>query len=287
MRSTRRFSLRYRMVLVVTFFLLSSSTSLSQQAARPERGAMPNRTYSLTDIESINLQNGNLNLSIPLASLPPVAGGKLSWTVTANYNSKLWNTLRTQADYANDLQWNPYVVDTPSLDGGWRIGGRYVMTFRNSNEDFSRLVYPGNSGLPSWELNLLNNNSYWKMVLVLPDGSEHEFRPVDSSPYAGTQDFLRGYFNVFPNGNATRYYSVDGSYMFARISNELDWTVYMPDGKSIIQTSDGVQRIQDTNGNRIKIFSDANGDHYQDEQTNREVRVTYDPAANGGQGQSR
>jgi hypothetical protein len=287
MSSTRRFSRPYQILSLLGFILLSSGTSLCQQAARPERGLMPNRSYSLTDIENISLQNGNVNLSIPLASLPPIAGGKLSWTVTANYNSKLWNVLRTQADYANDLEWTPYVIDTPSLDGGWRIGGRYVMIFRSSNEDFNRLVYPGNSGLPSWELNLLNNFSYWKMVLVLPDGSEHEFRPVDSTPYAGTQDFLRGYFNVLPSGSATRYYSVDGTYMFATISNESDWTLYMPDGKRIVQTPDGVQRLQDTNGNNIKIFSDPNGDHYQDEQTSREIRVTYDPAANAGHGQSR
>src|SRR5687767_1853052 len=46
----------------------------------------------------------------------------------------------------------------------------------------------------------------------------------------------------------------------------------------------GIQRIQDTNGNKIKIFADANGTHYQDEQTGREIRLTYNPA---GQGQYR
>jgi len=139
--------------------------------------------------------------------------------------------------------------------------------------------------VPYWDRALLNNYGYWKVVLMMPDGSEHEFRPTDFSPYQGLQDFLRGYYNVFPNGNPTRYYSVDG-YMFARITSQSDWTVYMPDGTRVIQTPDGIQRIQDTNGNKIKIFWDANGGHYQDEQTGREIRVSYDPAANGGQGQS-
>src|SRR6185503_7905642 len=61
----------------------------------------------------------------------------------------------------------------------------------------------------------------------------------------------------------------------------------MRDGTQIIQTPDGIQRLQDTNGNKIKIFSDGNGTHYQDEQTGREIRITYDGSANGGQGQYR
>ena len=106
----------------------------------------------------------------------------------------------------------------------------------------------------------------------MPDGSEHELRPLDHGSYAGSQDFLRGYFNVIPSGSPMRYYSLDGSFLYATISGNLNWTVYLPDGTRIIQTPDGVQRIQDTNGNKIKIFSDTNGTHFQDEQTTREIR---------------
>ncbi len=68
-----------------------STLAVAQQAdpaARPDRGTRPVGSYSVSDIENINLVNGNVNLSIPLASLPPIAGGKLSWTVNARYNSK-------------------------------------------------------------------------------------------------------------------------------------------------------------------------------------------------------
>ncbi len=78
-----------------------------------------------------------------------------------------------------------------------------------------------------------------------------------------------------------RYHSVDGTYLFARISNWNDWTVYLPDGTQIIESPSGVQRIQDSNGNKIKLFSDANGAHYQDEQSGREIRITYNPAGQG------
>ena len=252
----------------------------AQEASRPERGLTPNGSFSVSDIENVNLLNGNVNVKIPLASLPPMSGGKLSWTVTAQYNSKIWDMVRYQ-DNADPMTWAPYFVDIAGTGGGWTIGGQYVMVFRNSNDDMQRLWYPGNSGLPQWDLNLINNFQWWKVVLRLPDGSEHEFRPLDNSSYSGSQDFLRGFFNVIPNGSAAkRYYSVDGTFMFARITNWNDWAVYMLDGTQVIQTPDGIQRIQDTNGNKVKIFSDSNGTHYQDEHTNREIRVAYNPSTN-------
>lgn len=139
MTSLYRFSLSHPLLLVIGFLLLCSSTAICQEAVRPERGAMPNRSYSISDIENINLVNGNVNLSIPLASLPPIAGGKLSWTITANYNSKLWNVIRQQVDFPADSQFSPYVLDSPALDSGWTIGNQYSLELRNSDEDFSRL----------------------------------------------------------------------------------------------------------------------------------------------------
>ncbi len=234
------------------FLLVCATTLLCQEAARPDRGTMADRSYSISDIESVSLQNGNLALSIPLVTLPPIAGGKLSWTVSARYNSKLWDVLRWQQEQS--ANWSPYVVDYPGAGGGWTIGGNYQMQFRNANDDFSRVWHTGNSGIPAWDLNLINNYQWWKVVLKMPDGSEHEFRPLGFSSYQGWQDFLRGYFNFIPNGSPIRYYSVDGTYMFANITNQSDWTVYMPDGTQVIQTSNGIQRIQDTNGNKIKVF---------------------------------
>jgi len=271
---------RARLVLSVAMLLAMYSFAVAQEASRPDRGMMPNGSYSISDVENINVLNGNVNIRIPLASLPPIAGGKLSWTLTAQYNSKIWDITRTQQN-DDPLAWQPYIVNTPGAAGGWTIGNAYTIFFRNANDDFQRLFYPNNSGVPQWDLNLINNNQWWKVVLRMPDGSEHEFRPTDSSSYTGGQDFLRGFFNVIPNGSPMRYYSVDGTYMFARITSTTDWTVYLPDGTQIIRTPDGVERIQDTNGNKIKIFSEPNVTHYQDEQTGRELRLTYNAAGQG------
>jgi hypothetical protein len=274
-------------LLALLVVLVVCGLTYGQPAARPDRGATLNRNYLVSDIENINLQNGGVQLSIPLGSLPPIAGGKLSWTVSAHYNSALWNVVRVQEEPLGTV-WMPYVVDAPSAGGGWTIGERYSIQFRNANDDFYRIQYDQSSGLNQGEIDLLNNYQYWKVVLVSPDGSERELRPLDYTAYPGSQDFLRGYYNTIPSGSPMRYYSRDGSFMYAKISSITDWTVYMADGTRIIQTPDGVQRLQDTNGNKIKIFTDTNGTHYQDEQTtNREIRVVYDPAANSGQGRYR
>src|SRR5437660_11749063 len=86
------------LALVLSLILSSSVMAQSTQtAARPDRGLTTGASYSISDIENINMVNGNVGLSIPLASLPAIAGGKLSWTVYANYNSKLWDMTRSEA----------------------------------------------------------------------------------------------------------------------------------------------------------------------------------------------
>ena len=88
--------------IVAAFFFLQAIAlaQTGQNAARPDRGVGPLGSYAVSDIENVNLTNGNLNLSIPLASLPPIAGGKLSWTVRAIYNSKMWDLVRQEVDPA-------------------------------------------------------------------------------------------------------------------------------------------------------------------------------------------
>lgn len=84
-------------VIVCVVLLFSFSIQITgQTAARPDRGVQPQGSYSVSDIDNINLRNGNVSISIPLASLPPMAGGKLSWTLRAVYNSKLWDAKKEE-----------------------------------------------------------------------------------------------------------------------------------------------------------------------------------------------
>ena len=280
-----------RLSIVFALIVLPSSIVCGQDtAARPDRGLMPNGSYAVSDIENISLTNGNMSLRVPLASLPPMAGGKLSWTINAHYNSKIWNVTREERQGERyDLSLPPvnYVVDTPQLSdqGGWRISGQYEIEIRDARMDFDYQL-PAVGDEP--DRSLMLNYNWYRVVLRMPDGAEHELRPLGHSPFSGTKSFLYGYYNAIPDTHGTmRYYSFDGSYLYAVITSQNNWTVYLPDGTRVIQSPDGIQRIQDTNGNKIKIFTDTNGTHYQDEQTGREIRYQYVPGENNEAGQGR
>jgi hypothetical protein len=121
-----------------------------------------------------------VNLSIPLAALPPIAGGKLSWTVGAHYNSKIWDVLRIQQEPLGTV-WLPYVVDAPSASGGWTIAGQYSIVFRNANDDFDRVIYSTASGLTQGEVDLLNDHQ-WLTATAASRKSKHGASPPAPPP---------------------------------------------------------------------------------------------------------
>jgi RHS repeat-associated protein len=286
-------------VSLLVLLVCSAQSQAQTNASRPDRGIMPGASYSVSDTENISLTNGNLNLTIPLASLPPIAGGKLKFGLNAIYNSKIWNVTRQQAQLGPIDGCASWVVSTPQLSdaGGWRIGTGYQLVFRDAADDF--FYYRPNPPPPqdpcgpsSLTDHVLMQDRWSRLVLVTPDGAEHEMRPTDSyQPYPGTGEvsFLFNYYRNTPDtvGGPMRYYSFDGSYMWAVVypsSSSTRWIVYMNDGTRIIQSSDGTQRMQDTNGNSVKTYYDTEGSHFQDEQTGREIKAVYDPNGNGGQG---
>jgi hypothetical protein len=55
------------LTFLVIFFLQSAAQSADQIASHPDRGARAPGSYSGSEIENINLTNGNVNLSIPLS----------------------------------------------------------------------------------------------------------------------------------------------------------------------------------------------------------------------------
>jgi hypothetical protein len=288
---------------------LAADAVAQNAAARPDRGIRPVGSYSVSDIESVSLSNGNVHLSIPLASLPPLAGGKLGVTLSASYNSKLWDFKRKER--ASNVMGSPnFVQDNPQLsdNGGWRIGGTYSLDFRDSREDFDWLAPscapgPGCEG-GDIEYCLLTRNFFKKAVLTTPDGSTHELRPVDYSPYQMLHEFLWGYYKDLPDslcsGNpcdptcttgVMRYYSFDGSFIWAKCyphDSEVRWEIYLPDGTHIVQRNNG-QKIYDRTGlNVIRIYSEIPDaghpnwtiTHFVDQVVgqagNREIRHIYD-----------
>jgi hypothetical protein len=70
----------FRLLLTLAILSLNTVIALGQTpAARPDRGVNLNTSYSVSEVENISLQNGNMNLNIPLAALPPIAGNDGRW----------------------------------------------------------------------------------------------------------------------------------------------------------------------------------------------------------------
>ncbi|MET0649343.1 MAG: RHS repeat-associated core domain-containing protein [Pyrinomonadaceae bacterium] len=306
----------FRAILVAALAaLLGAHAAAQSTGARPDRGVMPGASYSVSGIDSVSLTNGNVSLSVPLASLPPLPGGKLGLTLNAVYNSKLWDVRREEKRVSGVSGFATYVEDIPQLSslfiidaqgvpgagtlGGWRITGKYRIVIRDASQDYGYQIPPNQSMTTADDWAALQYRWY-KAVLVTPDGAEHELRPTDSINYYGNymtggRDYLRNYYRDTPDttGAAMRYYSSDGSYLSAIIypqGSARRWVLFMPGGTQVVQEADtsGTQLIRDADGNGVKIFTDTSGVvHYQDERnTEREIKVSpYDQAANGGQGQ--
>ncbi|MBX3279138.1 MAG: hypothetical protein KF868_14130, partial [Acidobacteria bacterium] len=121
----------------VVLFCLSLPVSAQSAAARPERGISPANSYAVSNIENVSLTNGNVNLSIPLANLPPMSGGKLSWMLRAIYNSKPWDTIRSEIQ-PDPMDPYKYTVSHLQLSGagGWRLGARYELSFQDIDWDY-------------------------------------------------------------------------------------------------------------------------------------------------------
>ena len=221
-------------VIVCLLLLFSFSIEIvGQTAARPDRGVQPQGTYAVSDIENINLRNGNVSLSIPLASLPPMAGGKLSWTLRAVYNSKLWDAKKEERQ---DNPYEPiYVASVPQIseNGGWGLG-TYRLKVQLATDDYA---YIASSQDPEYQSLLL---PWAKFTLDTPDGASHEVRPLDYLPYQGSHDYLEGYFKDGPNnvGSPMRYYSFDGSFLWVKVnpsSYSTSWEAYLPNGTKVVQ----------------------------------------------------
>jgi RHS repeat-associated protein len=270
-----------RLTIGLIFISLVAGTIMGQSASRPDRGVVSTVPYDSSGVENVNLQNGNLGLAIPLASLPPIAGGKLSFTLKAYYNSKLYDTYTQQRrvvppENNEGLRAAGFHVEIPRLSdvGGWRVGGKYELNSISPSD----LYVPDMHLDPSPSLQLIQSLPWSKVYLVSPDGAKHELRPLGYPPYWGSDPFYSGFYKDNPSttNTAMRYYSVDGTHIWATLyptSHSLEFEANLPNGTRIQQSRDGVQRLIDPNGNKIKIFTDAQGTHYQDELTTREIKV--------------
>src|SRR6185295_11174420 len=113
-----------------------------------------------------------------------------------------------------------YVRSDLQMAGGWTVGGQYQISFQSISWDYQFLLSPGDP-----EYNEIAQHRWTKVVLTTPDGATHELRPMDYQSYQDgfqAHNYMRGYYKYDPVsvGGPMRYYSFDGSHLWARIEND-------------------------------------------------------------------
>ncbi|HMO82381.1 MAG TPA: RHS repeat-associated core domain-containing protein [Pyrinomonadaceae bacterium] len=257
---------------------LVSAQGNNHDPSNPGRGIVGGSSYSISEVENINLTNGNVMFHFPLASLPPGRTG-LSGSIGLMYNSKLYDTSIEQIpDHNQEIKDQNMVVT--SQDGGWRLVNSLNFQYRV----ISRFAFSPMVDCSSGAYDYGKNASIWKVQVVFPDGNAKEFRPVGHSDY-----YEDGYFRISPNGweswanyqsipdppshscnlgetqfttDSMVYYSTDGSFLRLVVDHDPNpnnksgasnsWTLYFPDG-SFYQSSTG--RLTDRYGEYLQNVS--------------------------------
>jgi RHS repeat-associated protein len=243
-----RLKLLYSNVIGQLLLLMLATVGIGLNLVRAEtttaqRGASPYQTYSISGIENIDVRTGSFTLSIPLASLPGIAGH--SYTLYYIYNNRLWDLDQwpTEDCPAREpcsgpgpgvvLLWEQHEGKVLKEDsfGGWRLGYKWTVK--------ADLGIPNPPGPGS------------RYELIAPDGSAHVVN------FGGGSD--SGVYSSLAPG--TWGYTIDGSYLrFQAVTVDAtgyptSWKVRTRAGTDIDQLVTGEQRITDRNGNIITIVT--------------------------------
>jgi YD repeat-containing protein len=253
---------------VLTVVLLGLLWTVPAQDKHTEQNLQPGIPYSISDIENINLTNGNLMFNFGFGG---VSGrGSAAAGISLKYNSKLYEShVMTTLDVSQNM--SPQRFLRLDHEGGWQYDSDYRLRVINRNDELDEPIQVGGGcAMPN------HDGVYvWKLMMYLPDGSQHEFRPTGYSDNeynsGGTAVYDgNGYFNVSTTGEQNvmvwssdsssacpggtiystaihtfqdpnpqmTYYSTDGTFMRLEIPNgqgvhPLRWTLYMPDGSRV------------------------------------------------------
>ncbi len=234
MTTRTAFRLIFPVALILTLGRVGVSQSVPTQVDPANlTGIMPYNTYGGTR-ENINLSTGDLNLRIPLVSLPGRNG--FSFPLELVYDSKIW-TYHYEFDPQGSTAW----WDIEPFSSGWRFN---IPVLSSS---------PVSGGPP---LHPISCNG--DFIVTLPDGSKHQFANTNL-PYTGARTGCVQNAQQTPQYDINQYGTTDSSYLTIDISNLSDIIVYEKDGTRLHFSYPGVGapiqafRIDDANGNQIAL----------------------------------
>jgi RHS repeat-associated protein len=209
--------------LLLASFSAHASDATTRAAINDQRGFVPEKVYQFDGIDSVNLFNGNLTLTLPLGGTYPVSS-HLSYGLQLHYNSKVWEL--------KEGGQNGCFVGQP-----------------NSFAAFPSTVlhHRGSAGL-GWTFSLGQVVPYTENPLepfgayYSPDGASHPF---------GNRDTLDpntsgGYVSVTT--------SVDGSNLRLKKKNTNDYEIEFPDGSIHEFNGAGLlYKMRDRFGNAVSV----------------------------------
>lgn len=226
-----------------------SSTSASTPGALAT-GAHPLGSYGGSSFDQVNLFNGNLSMSFPLAALGGRAGSGTG--ISLSYNSKIWTV--EQKTLGNPLAEGDYYIpryehwdkERPILAPGWSFHvGRMMGRHSSWKEDQTGTKY-----------------ALTRLTFSAPDGTEYNFRDdlTDGQPLTPT---------VIGNNQSRgkRFHTADGtSAIFVSDTEIFDYfqptNVYLPfavdgvvilrNGTRFIISKGKVKEQHDSDGNIVR-----------------------------------
>ncbi|HEX7957469.1 MAG TPA: RHS repeat domain-containing protein, partial [Pyrinomonadaceae bacterium] len=275
----RRASLLLR-PLQITVLLLLALEGVSAQTSSTDNKtasgiAAGAGSQALSDLDSVNLYNGNLNLRLPLYQ---IAGrGKAQMVMMHALNTKRWRVKHTLTVNVNGDENHRY---SPRNDSWGATPGYAPGVFRRKTVGINSTMCGG-----------VSKYGYiiTRMYFTTPDGSEYELRDqaTGGQPLfrtSCTTGASRGTVFVSADGNAATY--ISDSTVFDRVDTSPDPTPNAPAGFLILR--DGtryridagkVSWMRDRNGNLLSFGYDASARVTTiTDSLNRQVTISYDVA---------
>jgi YD repeat-containing protein len=203
-----------RVGLVVLLAVVVAGSAGAQQPPELERGFKPELVYQFNGLDSVNLFNGNLNMSVPLGGTYPVGGG-LSYSFVLRYSGNVWLgredcTYGRQEDTVTRCAFR-YIPHLENAGLGWRLS-------------FGELKPPLLG--PEW-----GDSDMTKWRYVSPDGGEHFFHPTLHGCTAGSASCELEVSGVL--------YTRDGTYLRMKDDGAAAKIIEFPDGQRHRFQNDG------------------------------------------------
>jgi hypothetical protein len=222
--------LRLLLIFVIATTALGSSPNPTILPSDPnqKRGFNENDVFHFSDLDHVNLFNGNLAITIPIGPSYQ-AGPVLQYQFMLTYNSKIW-----------DYQIRPDILVVCNLDTGARCGLRFGIPEPTSTAGFGWTLSLGRLLNPRLE----EPTRGW--TYIGPDGAEHGFGHIINPATSPQSPF-----------DIIRARTADSSYLELRRDDPAAPEVWFPDGH--VKKFDGDGRLvemRDRYANWVKINYD-------------------------------